>query len=433
MRNYFILSLLLIALASSTRLLTLENPSFESQIRTYNNADLKKIALACEDYDRTKTGVQLLGGLHDYINSLSDDRIIEIIFSYVDKYTELKDCTKLEQLANIQKQDTSKMTLEERLNASSRSFLESVALGFEAYDRKQTGKQLMGGLHDYINSLSNTQIVAIIMKYVKTYPTFNSYEQLSTLSTGTVMTQDQLNTLLASYDRPTLVHLAIAVDEYDKSRSDVPRVGGLHDYAWKLGNDKLTEIIVNYTKKWPELLNKDLFNSLLQNQANSLHNIVGGFEDYAWRLDIEDLKSCALAAESYDRKERNVKLMGGLHDYIDSLNKDQVHKIVTDYVHKYPELRKPGVLEKLAKIPQGGFVAYLDTFDDDKLMKFCVALESYDRIVRNITIIGGIHDYVHTLTRSQLIDFILNKAKYYPEIRATGALEIINKKYNPEN
>ena len=56
---------------------------------------LIEVALSCESFIRKKKGVKLLGGLHDYIDSLENKEIITIIKSFVSENPEL-DITKLE-------------------------------------------------------------------------------------------------------------------------------------------------------------------------------------------------------------------------------------------------------------------------------------------------------------------------------------------------
>jgi hypothetical protein len=68
----FIITLLLITLAIS-------GPAFKGKLRKLTRSELEAIAIAAETYDRQKQNVFLLGGLGDYIKTISKPNIIEII------------------------------------------------------------------------------------------------------------------------------------------------------------------------------------------------------------------------------------------------------------------------------------------------------------------------------------------------------------------
>jgi HD superfamily phosphohydrolase YqeK len=431
MRIYILITFAILSFATSLRFLENTN-SFEDQVRGFNLNELKKIALGFETYDRSEKGIVLLGGLHDYIDSLSDRQITGIIFDYVKVYPDFKSVDALKkkfltQVLLVATEDDLKV----KLTALPRTKLVGIALALERESRKAKGQEkLLGGLHDYIDRLTDGNIVDIIIDYSKDLADYKTYDKLLSLINTAPLEISAITERLNKKTKEELAHIGIAADEYDRRRSDTLRLGGLHDYVWRLEKNDIISIIISYCKKWPELLQEQYFSEILDVKSDETHNIIGGFEDYVWKLDKEDLIACALACEEYDRNKMGIKILGGLHDYINSLNDDQIIKILTDYIHKYPELRLAGVIEKIAKIPVGGFFSYLDTFSDDQLREVCVILEKYDREVRGVTLLGGIHDYVDTLTRERLVEYIKNKADYYPEIRKEGKLVSILTKYN---
>lgn len=431
MRIYILVTLAILSLSTSLRFLEDTN-SFEDQVRGFNLSELKSIALGLEAYDREAKGIVLLGGLHDYIGRLSDRQITGIIFDYVKVYTELRSVEALrKKFLNKALRATTDEDLKTKLLALPRTKLSGIALGLERESRKEQGQEkILGGLHDYIDRLTDENIAEIIVSYSEKLSSFKTYDQLVGLINTSSLSEQELTKRLNLKSEQELAHIAIIADEYDRRRTDSMRLGGLHDYVFRLSKEEIINIVINFCKKWPELMKEQYFSELLDIKSDETHNLLGGFEDYAWKLDRQDLISCALAGEEYDRNKMGVKLLGGLHDYINSLNDDQIRKILVDYIHKYAELRLAGVIEGLANIPKGGFVSYLEDVSDEHLREYCVTLEKYDREIRKVELIGGIHDYVQSLSRERLIEYIKNKTEYYPEIRRAGKLEAINTKYN---
>jgi len=50
------------------------------------------------------------------------------------------------------------------------------------YQREVENVHLIGGLDDYVNSLSNVQLAQYVLKAAKKYPTLNSADKLNSLS-----------------------------------------------------------------------------------------------------------------------------------------------------------------------------------------------------------------------------------------------------------
>lgn len=401
---------------------------FEVKVRKYNRAELEKIALGCETYSRNKQTIPLLGGLHDYIFTLTDEDVIKVIYDYTNQYPELKDIPTLEKIGNIQQRPATS-TFEEKLKTLSRYELEQWALSGESYKRKKDKKEnLIGGLEDYLTTITNDQVIAIIINFAKEFPELKENNLYESLVKGKQITSDDLNTVLKKKNHEELVHIAISLDEYEKTKSSIIRIGGIHDYAYTLKDKELIDFIVNFSKKWPEVLTEGFIDGLLRGKNNLIHSIIGGFEDYAFRLERPDLISCALACENYDREKRNIHVLGGLHDYVNSLTNENILKIVIGYVHQYPEFRKPGFVEGLARIPQGGFDSFLRQKTQVQLIDYCIAIEDYDNDKRHINQ-KGFKNYVYTLNYEQLIAYIKNKAEYYPGIRSSGFIQEILKEY----
>ena len=84
------------------------------------------------------------------------------------------------------------------------------------------------------------------------------------------------------------------------------------------------------------------------------------------------IKRIALACEQYSKTKLNQKLIGGLHDYIDSLTASQIIEHILNYVEIHPELKDPGYLEFIADVPKGGLVSVLSNKSEAELRKICL-------------------------------------------------------------
>eukprot|EP00340_Litonotus_pictus_P006862 CAMPEP_0170515766 /NCGR_PEP_ID=MMETSP0209-20121228/2155_1 /TAXON_ID=665100 ORGANISM="Litonotus pictus, Strain P1" /NCGR_SAMPLE_ID=MMETSP0209 /ASSEMBLY_ACC=CAM_ASM_000301 /LENGTH=395 /DNA_ID=CAMNT_0010800401 /DNA_START=119 /DNA_END=1306 /DNA_ORIENTATION=- len=388
------------------------------------------MAISLEAFDREERQAHVLGGLHDYISTLSEDDIVLIISDYVKVYEQFRNLSELEELASILKnEEPSEKLVDQLLNYPKQNLIE-MALAAETYIKRKEGHlSFRGGLHDYIWRLNSDDIARILVQFNADHPeiTLEAYHKISTKKQ---FTETEMRDRLEGLDQTRLAHYAIALDEYDRNHSGIHRKGGLHDYAFTLQKPILIEIIIDFANKWPEMFIEGRLENILKGELNLFNSILGGFEDYSFKMHISDLKACALTAEDYDRKQRKVTLYGGLHDYIDSLNKNQVLKILSQYIRKYPALREAGYLEGLAGIHRAGLEGFLETRSLENLRQYCLNLENYDRKIRAVDLDGGLHDYVNTLTKKELIDYVVNKSEYYPQLRQTEHFNNINTKYS---
>lgn len=401
--------------------------TFEESIRKFSRSNLIAIALACEKHEVEERKIPKFGGLHDYVNTLQDEDIIKIIFKYTVQFPELYNIETLKTKANIKDNVPEPEDFKTYLNTLNRSKIIDIALVGEKFDRKKQSKEhFLGGLHDYINSLKNEEIVDIIMKFCEKYPELKEDKKIVKLSERNILSLDAIRESLKEKKKEELVHIALVVDNYDRENSSKIRFGGIHDYVNTLSEKNLIDFICSVCDKWFELRGEGLiFDLVAKNKTNLGVSIFGGLEDYLHSFDLVELKRMAIAGEFYDRQIRKVTLLGGLHDYIDSLSKERVMEIISNYLKDYPELRIPGKLEELSKIPKGGYSTMLNDLTKEDLMKACLNLDAFDKLNRNTRIMGGIHDYIRNLTNEEMISYIRRLGEYYPEIRFRNTFDSI--------
>ena len=427
MRKLLLLSLIVLVSLTSIKSLG----GLEDTLRLLNRENLQKIAIKCEEYDRKKLGKEgLIGGLHDYINSLNEQDIMKIIFDYTKVYPELNSLDKLKEIAEIE-DEPEPTDYDSYLKSLSREELVNLALKTELYSRK--GKQILGGLHDYIEKLDDSDIITIIKNINKSVQgeDLSTIEKAKEIVKEDEITMEKLKENLTQKSKDELVHIALVLDAYDNERSLVHKLGGLHDYAHLLSESELVDAIMTLASKRKEVLKENFIKDLLKNKSDSrlVGASYGGLEDYLWRMSESEIRQMAIAAESYDRKKRGVVVLGGLEDYADSLSKEELYGIITKYVKSYPELRTPGVLEELSNLPQGGYSNLLGSYDIEKLRSICLSIEKYDRTKRQAFLIGGLHDYIMKLTTEDLVNYIRKMSLKYPELRNKEKLEEILANY----
>jgi len=123
----------------------------------------------------------------------------------------------------------------------------------------------MGGLHDYISTLSDSQIADYINKEVKEHPEIASLSKLQSLVTKyTIKAQSELvatpviggglHDVVRSLNRTSLIAYALAMDEYSHEKK--PRLGGIDDYVYTLQDQEIANFILKQAEQFPELNSK---------------------------------------------------------------------------------------------------------------------------------------------------------------------------------
>lgn len=397
-------------------------------LKDYTRDNLVKLALAGDDYQRSKLppAILILRGLREFIDRLSNDELKGVIANQIIDSKGEVTLDSLKQLANISLSVKDNEILG-FLNSIDVDHLTKIALGMEIYSRKKMGKEnLIGGLNDYIRFLEKNDIIKIIQDSIAQYPELGQSELLVALSDSNLLTLNEIHAQLIKETTESLAKMAIVCESYEREKKNIHVFGGIHDYAFRLTKEELIPIIETFVQENPELAIKNKLQLLVGNEQKKSFPILGGIEDYLKDFSLEELKSMALEAEKYDIEKNGFRL-GGLHDYINSLNKDQVLSIVINYVMSFNELRAPGVLEQRAGINKGGLVGILREKSIDSLKEICLCLENYDRKKTGIELDGGLHDYIDRLNLDDLVEYIQKMTNKYTEGIKIGGLQTIMK------
>jgi len=423
-----------------------------------------------------------MGGLDDYINRLSNQELVNYILKETEEHPEIANKSKLDSLTVQYNINTAAKPpghgvgadggLHDFIFTLPRDKLTSWALTTEAYHRDVKHQHLMGGLDDYISSLTNQQIIDYIMREVKEHPEIANKDKLDALSTkynidinsvheatpeapksvGPVIGGDGgLHDVLFRTDRDTLDKWALSTEKYHRQVNNLHLMGGLHDYINSLSNEQVIEYITKETKEHPEIASPLKLNALVTQFSvktpSSVQTPVFN-HDYIVALPRDTLEHYALATEKYHRQVNNLHLMGGLDDYIKSLSNEQITQYILKETTEHPEiannLKLDGLVvqfgldqgepmisstEPVATTTEplmggdGGLHDYIFRLPRDTLENWAIATEKYHRQVNNLHLMGGLHDYIKTLSNQQVAEYVMKEVKEHPEIASGTKLD----------
>lgn len=396
-----------------------------SVIHEYSTQNLKSLALTAEAFDRQQKGREgLLGGLHDYIDSLKPSQIIDIIMNFIIQYPELQSKSFFEDLAGI-KPSPQNLDFFEGLNYLSRKELINYGNGCENYEIEKGNNFKIGGFHDYSNNfLSEQSLIDFVTACVKRNLELAD-GKLAEISKSKHLSLEEVHDSLSVYSRKSLIKIAIAFDEYDREISKFPRVGGVIDIVESLTNEEIIQEVMNKTLKYPELREINMAKNLvLRYQSYEARHFLNGLSLILPILPKETLINIAIKFEKYFREKRGLLLVGGLHDYAYTLNEGKLVRIIRDFITDQPELNQPSILLNNEIISKDEVILSLPT-DIESLIRIAFTIESFERDFTNIHKRGGFHDYIFTLGFNEIKSLIIQKLDEYPILYVNGYLNYL--------
>lgn len=150
---------------------------------------------------------------------------------------------------------------------------------------------------------------------------------------------------------------------------------------------------------------------------------------YYSKFPIEYLRKMALTAESEINRSNDEPLIGGIHDYIFTLDENELALIVAKYVFEYDNF-KDGILEKISEVNFHktfiGLEVFLKGFSAEKLEKIAYGVEAYKRKLHNQEdMTGGLLDVLPYLKRNKesIIRVIFDQIANYEELKNSILLE----------
>jgi len=241
-----------------------------------------------------------------------------------------------------------------------------------------------------------------------------------------------LSAVIWRTERTKLNEWALDLEKYHKNGQ--PTMGGLHDYINKLTNQEVIDYIYKELREHPEVHNLGKLNGL---SVAAVQQIVvggdGGLHDVIWRTPRPQLDQWALSLEKVHNN--NQQVLGGLHDYISGMSNQDVINYINKEVKEHPEYSNLQKLNSLSSGVQstpklgGGLEDYIRNTPRETLNNWAIASEKYEREVKNLTLRGGIHDYVRFISTEQVVEYILKKAKEFPELNNVAKLNGLCQQY----
>lgn len=393
---------------------------------------LETWALAVEEYVRNVKNVKVLGGIHDYISIATNQEIASYILDMAKKYEELDSIDLLNKISE-EKIKPKYGGLHDYIWRVPREKLVTWALAIETYVRDQKNGPVLGGIHDYIHTMSNEDIVKYILDNAKLYKELNSSLKLDEISQIEERTHKNaqfggLHDYIYKVPREKLVDWALHQEKYIKEVKKIVVFGGIHDYIYTMSNEEIIKYILSNARKFEEL-----------NSATKLDKIVNDHYLTKLRSEIftqerEKLAKWGIACENFVREVKEVRLIGGLHDYIGTATVQQIGEYILSMAEKYEELNTIAKLEKISETTKsrqiGGLHDYIFRTDKEKLKTWALSVERYVREVKKVKLLGGIHDYINVATVEQMGEYILKMAKQYEELNSGEKLDKISEIMN---
>jgi hypothetical protein len=257
----------------------------------------------------------------------------------------------------------------------------------------------------------------------------------------------ELTSYLRTQSVEDLRSYCIKIQSYTrKLEGKEERIGGVHDYVFRMDQDACIKYILTNSLKYRELLELGFFKTTVEAPKVFLgveekHEEELGLTDYVFRLDRATLVAFALGSEAYvNDKTGKGMIIGGLHDKIRNMSDSDIAHYLIDVVKQNRELDDyPKLTEVATKYgfitppvmaePLGGLHDYIWREPREVLIKWALTSENHHRLTKNIKLLGGLEDYVNTMTNEQLIDYIMTKAKEYPELNSAQTLDSLAIKY----
>lgn len=160
-------------------------------IMNLERTKLIQISYAMEIYHRGDQG-RILGGLHDYVFRISDDQIRNYIFKELYEHPEICEKSKVVALVIKSGQQIEQATKYDRdfvmgdgvhdyLRTFDRPNLAKLAIALENYHMKQKDEFRFGGLHDYIDHISEEDLRDYITKEINEHLEINNTQALKKL------------------------------------------------------------------------------------------------------------------------------------------------------------------------------------------------------------------------------------------------------------
>jgi hypothetical protein len=195
---------------------------------------------------------------------MEKEEIIEFIINGLKIIKEKNKITN--NLIFLDKQPTQMSNIDNYLTSLPRESLETLTIELERYHRRALREEnIMGGLHDYLKRIDNSELISYALREIEEHPELNDLTILEQLVNQNKFNFDKF---LSQQSRANLIHIAIGLEKYHKKQTSTEQyLGGLHDYIMHLSEQEIKNFIFRELKCHPELDISSL-QAFIQNEDN---------------------------------------------------------------------------------------------------------------------------------------------------------------------
>lgn len=420
-----------------------QNVTIETAISIFPTYVLRSLLLTCEKYENEKNEFKMFGGLQNYINTLSRENIVEFLLSYMNRYYDLDNMDKVFYQAfkyGYFDYNQERKILEGTLPMQSMETLRILALTCSQYLQESNGSYLFNTLINYITNFSREQLIDYITKVVSEhFYDLNSLEKIATLAENYGV-QDipmigQIGGLEDYIYRMSLYTLRIwgitCEKYYNATFGEVEE--SILSRIDTLTKNQLIDIIVGYADKYYELSSYIKLNKLSEEYGikygetefiNSINELT----------DKNTLIMYSLTVEKYSLEKKNKYILNRLNSYASKLDSFFLKNYILLICEKYTDIQQIGELNSLSS--KYGFdskatpiyenIKVLNNLINssvEELRKYAKTCEDYSREQNKLSYLGDITDYSETLSKIDLLHYLIYMIGNYPTL---DDLEVLN-------
>jgi len=222
------------------------------------------------------------------------------------------------------------------LNSLSKKTLKSLALKMDRLVKIELHQEnLIGGLPSYVDFLSKDELIDKVLEYLSEHKdiTLNAFKEVASSGEGLEISEinahETLQSLLEKYNKRTLKSIARVIISIT-TEINGPIMGGLsHSLISELSKEDLIEAIVSYANAWKVDLEE-----IKERLIEKVKLTEKAFESLSI-LSKNQLAKLAISLEIRYREENNVFLLGGLHDFVHSLSKEEIIEEIKKLVEEF--------------------------------------------------------------------------------------------------
>lgn len=329
--------------------------------------------------------------------------------------------------------------------------LRVLAIIADEVTRKYNHKR--GGIREHVYEMSREELYQVIIHAYEVYPKdfdLNKLDELRITYADAIRFAEEyhevakksnahegvnsIENFLKSLDLKGLRKLAIALDEYDREINP-DRMGGVAEFVNSLSEPELVKIITNYLIQYSGALTVEFMKELIvkyeersqfadqYSQRTATNNLS--------RYNKSQLVQIALSLEKYYRVKKNINVIGGLRDYIRTLDEPQLIAKIIEMIAEIPEANDIEFIENLIKGEQEiNLIEEIRAQPKETLIIIATALEAFERKMTGKILFGGIHDNGPNLSEEQIMAFIEDILQRFPQLLIPGNLEKVLEEYS---